>query len=409
MRLLLIVPYAPTPIRTRPFYFLKYLAARGHQITLATLRTSLGEDVALQHWEDLGIKVIAAPLPRPRSVWNAMRALPTRIPLQAVFCWQPSLADQLTGLLAQNDYDACHVEHLRGALYGKHVQRVIRQSRKTLPVIWDSVDCISSLFEQASTYSQSLTNRLVTRLELGRTRLFEGAMVRAFDATVVTTEPERAALLGLARSGPKSVSDSKVHVVSNGVDTDYFDAKQHAREPATILFSGKMSYHANFTAAAFLLQDIMPRVWQTLPQARVVIAGENPPKKLKQLAEKNAGRVELTGAVPDLRPFMERATVACAPMVYGVGVQNKILEAMAMELPVIASERAARALDVQDGREVLMGTNAAALSAQLVTALQNERLRATLAQRARQYVETHHRWQTSVELLETLYRNPSGF
>lgn len=406
MRLLFIVPYAPTPIRTRPYYFLKYLAARGHQITLVTLRSSLGEEQALQQWGNLGVKVVAAPLSRPRSLWNSLRALPTTTPLQAVFCWQPALARQITTLLTHNDFQACHIEHLRGALYGKHVQKVIRDYHKSLPVIWDSVDSISSLFEQAAAFSRSPAGRFITRLELGRTRKFEGAMVRNFDATLVTTASEKDALLELARRDTHTIADTQIQVVPNGVDTEYFTPKPTPRETATILFSGKMSYHANFTAALYLVQEIMPKVWQTQPRARVLIVGENPPQTLKALAHADAERIELTGAVPDMRPYMERATVACAPMVYGVGVQNKILEAMAMELPVIASERAARALQVQNGSEILIGADADALSQHLLCALQDNALRTTLAHNARRYVETHHRWQASVAALETLYQHP---
>lgn len=403
----MIVPYAPTPIRTRPYFFLGELVARGHQVTLVTLRTSLFEAEALKHWEQLGVQVISALLPRHRSTWNSLRALPTPTPLQAVYCWQPTLARQLTRLLGHTDFDACHVEHIRGALYGRHVQNVMQHARKTLPVIWDSVDCISSLFEQASAYSQSMRTRLMTQLELGRTRNFEGEMVHAFDTTVVTTAPERTALLQLAQAGTPTVAPTRIQVVPNGVDSEYFKSHNPAREPATILFSGKMSYHANLTAATFLLDEIMPRVWHTLPQTRVLIAGENPPFGLRRRAQLHADRVELTGSVPDIRPYLERATVACAPMVYGVGVQNKILEAMAMALPVVASELAARSLDVQDGRELLIGANADALAAQLVRVLQNDALRARLAYNARTYVEIHHRWQDSVVALEALYGQPT--
>lgn len=105
-----------------------------------------------------------------------------------------------------------------------------------------------------------------------------------------------------------------------------------------------------------------------------------------------------------MRPHLSRATVACAPMVYGVGVQNKILEAMAMQIPVIASQHAAAALPIADGRELLIGTDAASISAQLIRALQDSTLRADLAQRGYAFVAQNYRWQDSAEKFEHLYQ-----
>lgn len=408
MRLLFIVPYTPTPIRTRPYFFLKQLAARGHTLTLATLWQTPAERDALSEWGRLGVKIIAAQLPRFRSLQNVLRALPSTHPLQAEYCRQPALAKQLTELLAHAAFDACHVEHLRGALYGTHIQTWARENSMPLRIVWDSVDCISALFEQAADASKSIQSRLMTRLELGRTRKFEPAMVQAFDATTVVTEPERDAMIALANPDTRQEFAPRVHVVPNGVDGVYFDAPERPRDPKTILFSGKMSYHANLTAAFFLLDEIMPRVWRTMPETRVVIAGQNPPQSLMRRGTESGGKIEVTGSVPDLRPFMARATVACAPMVYGAGVQNKILEAMAMRLPVVASQQAARALKVQNGRELLIGVDADELSAQLLDTLGNETLRTRLAQTARAFIETQCRWQDSVEKLERLYQQPTN-
>jgi glycosyltransferase involved in cell wall biosynthesis len=172
----------------------------------------------------------------------------------------------------------------------------------------------------------------------------------------------------------------------------------------TILFSGKMSYHANAAAALHLTDRVMPLVWKSIPAAQVIIVGQKPPATLLQRARTDPQRIRVTGSVPDIRPFLARATIACAPMVYGVGVQNKILEAMAMRLPVVASLRAARPLRVENERELLVGRDPDELAAQLVRVLRDPHLGRRLAGNARSYVETHHRWQDSAVKLETLYQ-----
>src|SRR4029077_10997081 len=139
--------------------------------------------------------------------------------------------------------------HLRGALYARHVQNKVRRSQKQMRIVWDSVDCISSLFEQAAKSSTRLTSRITSYLELERTRRFEAEMVSAFDATTVVTESERQALLKLENKQGHMGRVARVCVVPNGVDTEYFAPTGEPRDEATILFSGKMSYHANITAA----------------------------------------------------------------------------------------------------------------------------------------------------------------
>ena len=95
MHILYIVPYTPTPIRTRPYHLLRGLVARGHRVTLATLWQSDAEHAALADWQRLGVEVIATPLSKPRAAWNSLLALPAGIPMQASYCWQPELAQAL--------------------------------------------------------------------------------------------------------------------------------------------------------------------------------------------------------------------------------------------------------------------------------------------------------------------------
>jgi lipopolysaccharide/colanic/teichoic acid biosynthesis glycosyltransferase len=124
------------------------------------------------------------------------------------------------------------------------------------------------------------------------------------------------------------------------------------------VFSGKMSYHANITAALQLLQGIMPRVWNVQPDARLLIVGKSPSRAILDLAHRHGGRVTVTGFVPDIRPYLCRATIAVAPISYGAGIQNKVLEAMACGTPVVASPRGASGLDARAGVELLVAEGA---------------------------------------------------
>jgi glycosyltransferase involved in cell wall biosynthesis len=256
------------------------------------------------------------------------------------------------------------------------------------------------LFEQAAQMSRSAFGRWVTRLELPRTRRYEGAVTRQFDRVLAVSRRDQQALEQLAGCPPDS---GQVRVVPNGVDLEYFTPNFGPREPATIVFTGKMSYHANATAALHLVHHIMPRVWDHVPEAKIIIAGSAPTAAVCALAERHAPRVEVTGRVPDLRPYLQSATVAVAPITYGAGMQNKVVEAMACGAPVVASPRAVSALAVQAGTDVLVAESPADFAAALVRALRDEALRQQLGQNGYAYVSRHLPWPAVAEQLSRIY------
>jgi glycosyltransferase involved in cell wall biosynthesis len=321
--------------------------------------------------------------------------------LQAAYCWQPQLLAQIEWDALQAD--VIHVEHLRGARYGLAIRAELARRRHSIPVVWDSVDCISLLFRQASAQSESGFGRWVTRFELARTERYEGWLLDKFNHIVITSPHDREALLNLL---PKGRSVAPVTIVPNGVDTAYFKPNpQVARQPATLVFSGKMSYHANVTAALHLVDDIMPHVWAKRPDVRVMIVGKDPSPKLCTLARQHGPRVEVTGTVADIRPYLWEATIAVAPIIYGAGIQNKVLEAMACATPVVATPHAIGALKAQPGRDVLIAREPGAFAGAILELLANPQRQNEVGQAGLRYVETHHSWNKVAAQLETVYHD----
>jgi glycosyltransferase involved in cell wall biosynthesis len=415
MKILFIVPYTPNLIRVRPYQLVRTLVRRGHQVTVAALWSSEDEKADLRQLAEIGVQVIAQPLPKWRALTNVIGAVPTAAPLQAAYCWQPTLADALRTLWANTRFDVVHVEHLRGARYGLLAQTLRGVRHTTPPIIWDSVDCISHLFEQAAAQSRSWRSRLMTNVDLARTKRYEGALVHQFDQVTVTSPVDKTALAVLAATQAQSAQaqqaiNTKLHVLPNGVDLEYFTTGDAAREPATLVFSGKMSYHANVTAALHLVQEIMPRVWAVQPRVKVWLVGKDPAPEIQALATPSvangngAGQVVVTGTVPDLRPYLQRATLAVAPVPYGAGIQNKVLEAMACGAAVIASPQACSALPVRSGQEVVIAETPATFAQAILDLIATPPQIGQLGQAARAYVEAHHSWDAIVRQLETIYR-----
>ncbi|MFN8464133.1 MAG: glycosyltransferase [Caldilineaceae bacterium] len=426
MRILFIVPYTPNPIRVRPYEFVRALLRRGHAVTLATLWTSPAEQDDLNRLAQMGAHVLSEPMPAWQSVRNSLAALPASTPLQAVYSWQPALFRTLRSLVQEQQFDAIHVEHLRGSRYGLELLDHLQASPTRPPVVWDSVDCISHLFAQASAQSRSTKGKLMTRFELPRTERYEARLIRTFDHTVVTSTIDRAALLDLARQhSDKDRSSSrsadldvaaKVDVVPNGVDLEHFAyCGPEQRHLNRIVFSGKMSYHANVTAALHLVDEIMPLVWAQRPDAEVWLVGKDPAPELCALAEKQGGtagatgsvggRVVVTGEVPAMQDYIQGAAVAVAPLLYGAGIQNKVLEAMACGAAVVASPQASQSLAAVPGQDFLLASEPGAFAAAILTVLGSADLRAELGRAGRRFVEKNHSWDSAVAQLEGIYAN----
>lgn len=392
LRILFVSPYLPSLIRVRPYNLIKALAERGHDITLLALEPPADDTSGLDSLRTWCSCVRTVPLPRWRTLWNAVRALPgQQTPLQAAYSRSPEMAALIQETQAGASFDIAHVEHLRGA--------ELSRSLNGMPVVFDSVDSITLLFERARQFGPTRRSRLMARLDLGRTRRYESRLLKRYARVLVTSPQDKEAL---ARLSSAEGSENRLVVLPNGVDLHYFSPLEAPRDPATLVFSGKMSYHANLAAALDLASQVMPHVWAHWSDARLIIAGKDPPPAL--LALTADPRIQVTGTVPDLRPYLAQATVAVSPIRYGVGIQNKLLEAMAMATPTVSTPQATAALQVEPGRDLLVADTPQALAGAVIGLLADNTLRQQIGWAGRRYVETYHNWRTSASDLEEVYR-----
>ena len=399
MDILFVVPYVPNLIRVRPYNLIKYLAGRGHRLTVVTVWSDEKERADLENLKPYCHHLEAVHLSQARSIWNCLMTVPTSSPLQSAYCWTPGVTTSMVSRFGESYgkkvFDVAHVEHLRGAQYGLY----LKNNHPTLPVVWDSVDCISLLFQQAAQRSNKRFNRWLTQFELNRTKRYEGWLLKQFDRTVVTSPADRDAFVSLNNGILDKFTPS---VIPNGVDLAYFTkGKYESREPATLVISGKMSYHANVTMVMHFLNDILHRIRASRPDVKVLIVGKDPPREI--IAMGDSEEVIVTGTVSDIRPYLQKATIAIAPLTYGAGVQNKVLEAMACATPVVASPKAVSALEPKFGLDLLVAEDPVSFADAVLQLLGDPSRLQQLGYNGRKFVENYHRWEVIAAQMEGIY------
>jgi len=214
---------------------------------------------------------------------------------------------------------------------------------------------------------------------------------------------DRESYLGLMPKEQIEQFQPKISVVPNGVDLDYFyPSPTLSREPATLVVSGKMSYHANVTMVVNLVQEVMPLVWQERSDIKLQIVGKDPPKIICNMAEHP--KIVVTGTVDDIRPYLRQATVAVAPITYGAGIQNKVLEAMACGTAVVATPQAVSALGAEAGHDLCVGREPVELADLILTLVNDPMLCREVGKNGYRYVSQQHNWEMIAQRLESIYQ-----
>lgn len=220
---------------------------------------------------------------------------------------------------------------------------------------------------------------------------YEKHIARSFSHALVCTAVEQREFALLIPGVP-------VSLVGNGVDLDYFRPGGHAKQPRSIAFTGVMDYFPNVDAVVWFCNEALPLIQAQIPEARFVICGSRPNGAVRRLAKKRG--VTVTGGVPDTRPYLDRAEVFVAPLRMARGIQNKLLEALAMGLPCVASTAAWSGTVVPQGEEILTADEPKEFADHVVRLLREGDFRAAMAREARATAEANYRWEAQLATLD---------
>lgn len=395
-----MTPVVPSATAANAGGFVMYwrvasLAAR-HRVTLAAFAQA-DDAPAIACLQRLGVDVHGVPWQQPanwrrwpRRLRLASEWLVGQEPLRALEFRQPRMHELVNGLLAAQAFDVLHVESAFRAPLAAY------RCASEIPSLLIEHEVALIPARQNALRCQGALKRHAYRAEWRRWRNYELTTWPGFDRIQAVTDEDAEVI----RQTLPAVADN-VRVNPVGLEAAP-SATGIDEEANSIVFVGSFEHQPNVDAALWLGRDILPQLRATRPGVRVAIVGENPPSAVRALA---GADTMVTGRVPAVEPYIDRAAVVVAPIRLGGGMRIKVLQAMARGKAIVSTRLGARGLAV-DGAEppLVLSETPRQFASSIACLLGNDPQRRTLGEQARQFVATHHTWASHMQRLEQTYR-----
>lgn len=382
MKILFLVPRVPYPLekgdKLRAYLHAQHLSKK-HEVHLCCIQETSLHPKAEEELRKISSELTFLRLKRPLILWNLFTGLFSSKPFQVHYFFQGHLKRRLHRLLKEDPPDHILCQLIRSSEYVKDVHHI--------PKTLDYMDAFSKGLERRKERS-GFPMDLLMKEESRRATLYENLAFEYFDQHTIISEQDRTLIAHPLRE--------EIQVLPNGIDTDHYRPME-AEKDKELLFTGNMSYPPNVESARALVYEILPILREEGIRCRILIAGVDPVRRVREL---HGGDVEVSGWVPDIREAYLRSRIFIAPMVLGSGLQNKLLEAMAMGLPSITTPLANKALGAPEGETILVGRSKETLADQIRYLLENEEERERLARAGRAFVKEHYDLRAMGEHLE---------
>jgi len=327
-------------------------------------------------------------LPRWRSVWNCLVALFSPKSLRCAYFYSRSLRDRVKAKVDSKEVDLVHAEHLKSVPMVEHAIGKV-------PTVFDAVDCVSMLEGKRHRIIRNPFLKLFSWMEWKKIARWEARASQLFNRVVISSPVDKEHYPTFGRM------QDRIEVVPNGVDLEHFGFQQFEPQKNLIVFCAKLDYFPNQDAALYFSRSVWPLLRARRPELQLEIVGSRPPRSVRQLDGKD--NISVMASVSDVRPRLGRASVALCPIRLRAGIQFKVLEAMALGVPVVATRICCPGLAVEPGKHLLVADTPEEFVSAVESVLDNHTLRANLIQAGREYVERHHDWDDSVAALCDAY------
>ena len=386
MKVLVLLSRVPYPLekgdKLRAFNQIKWLA-RDHQVVLCCLNDLRLHPDALKVLKPICAEIMIIRIHRLFIFFRLVAGLFSQKPLQVHYFYSKR---------AQKIIDRLIEKHLPKHLYCQLV-RIAEYARK-YTVLTKTLDYMDALSTGAERRIQGAPFYLrpLLRLEARRLITYESMVYNDFQHHTIISLQDRELI--------HHTDKNNISIIPNGVDMEFFQPRQQERQ-YDLLFTGNMSYPPNVRAARYIVKSILPLLIAQRPNLRVLIAGASPAPTVKSLQSE---QVHISGWVEDIRDCYAQSRILIAPMQIGTGLQNKLLEGMAMQLPCITSALANNALQAPAGRAVLIGNSPEEYAQLVLTLLDDPSLFESISHAGYQFVKQHYNWQQTTNQLQQLMK-----
>ncbi len=384
MKLFIILPRFPYPTekgdKLRAFNQIKVLSEK-HDVTLFALSH---KKISKDDYSKVGqycSKVIIFRLRLLHIIFNLAMSLIKGWPLQAGYYYSYSAQRKVNRLLKQINPDHVYCQLLRTAPYAFDTH---------IPKTLDYQDVFSKGIERRIPSSNFLMKGLLT-FELKRLRKFETRIFDLFDNRTIISKPDRDCI--------PHPENEQITIIPNGVDQQYFKAYK-TKKITDLLFTGNMGYPPNVDCAEYLVRKVLPLIHKKYPDIKLTIAGASPHQRVRALA---SDKVIVTGWVDDIREYYAGARIFMAPLQIGTGLQNKLLEAMAMKLPCITSTLCNSALMAKEDLEILIGDTPAQVAEKAILLIEDKALADNIAINGYDFIKENYTWSGATDKLSALF------
>jgi sugar transferase (PEP-CTERM/EpsH1 system associated) len=386
MKIVVLTSRIPYPLekgdKLRIFHQIKHLA-KSHEICLICLNES-SDEIDTSVLKELVSELHIVPLAKWKIPFRLFLAIFHNLPFQVDYFFERKNKKKIEAIIQNFNPKHIYCQLIRTSEYVKD----LFQFDKTL----DYMDAFSAAASRRAQTEKGF-KKLFWKIENERVKKYERSIYDYFNQHSIITEQDRN-LLAIP-------SNKKISIVPNGVDTGHFE-NSHISKKYDIVFAGNMNYPPNIAAAIFLVAEILPKLKSQFPNVTLLIAGANPSAEVQNLSNEN---VTVSGWMNDIREAYCESRVFVAPMFIGAGMQNKILEAMSSELPVITTTLAAEAFKEKDLSNVIEANSSFEFAKAIQYYLLNEGAQISDGEKNRIYVEEKYSWKISNQKLEQCISN----
>lgn len=315
-------------------------------------------------------------LSKIRTTFSLFLALFSKLPFQTHYFYSEKLKDRISKLIDEGNVELVYVQLIRSMLnipFGKNTKYYL-----------DYMDAFSLGMSKREKRTK-LPFKIIVTLEKKRLEIIERAIAYHFHGASIITGQDAQALEGHV--------PSVIDIVPNGIDEAFSHNEEAVKKDIELVFVGNMGYYPNVVASKVIVEEILPALDKNI---KTYLVGTNPTSDVLKLQKDN---VIVTGRVEEVQPYLDRSKIFVAPMYTGQGMQNKILEAMSMGLPVLTTPLAAEAFKELSSSGITVCETVSDFSQTINSLLSDDELRNELGRKSVKYIENYYRWDTATSTL----------